>query len=76
MVSHDYVIAGKMRGCVCSGNVCRELCREDGSLHHHRPQCGHDAGSADQRWQPCGPQGLFHTIVLHKQNTGFIPASI
>lgn len=58
------VAAGEVCRCLCSGDICGKLCREDGPLHHHRPQCGHDAGPAHQRWQPRGPQGHCNTITL------------
>lgn len=51
------VPAGEVCGRLCSGNIRGKLCWEDGSLHHHRPQRGHDARPAHQRRQSGGPQG-------------------
>lgn len=49
--------AGALRSSLRPWHLCGQLSREDGPLHHHRPQRGHDAGPAHQRRQPCGAEG-------------------
>lgn len=51
--------AGALRGGLRSRHVCGQLGGEDRPLDHHRPQRGHDAGPADQRREPRGPQGAW-----------------
>lgn len=52
-----FPLPGSLRCRLCPGNICGQLGRTDRPLHHHRPQRGHDAGPAHQRWEPHGSEG-------------------